>query len=66
MANFFVSKSRRNTHDYKLDDDEDELLIYNFAASKISNDYFEQIYFFPKGEIQNRLQKTNIKLAKKL
>lgn len=48
-----------------MEDSEDELLIYNFQTTKIPNDWFEQIYFFEKGDLQRRLGRMNARLAQK-
>lgn len=57
-----MQDTRSNMHDYKIPDDQDELLIYNFDAVKIPNLYFEQVYFLKQGEFSHRLARTNAKM----
>lgn len=63
MANFFVQDSRWNLHTYRVSDDQDELLIYNFNPVKLSNDFFEQLYFLERGTVSKRLARANQLIA---
>jgi hypothetical protein len=64
LANFFVQDSRRSYHSYRVPDEHDELLIYNFSPHKLKNDYFEQIYFLHTGDFSKRLMRTNLMIEK--
>jgi gamma-glutamyl hydrolase len=46
MANFFVSETRKSEHKFADRDEEESLLIYNYAKSR-SGPSFVESYFFP-------------------
>lgn len=62
-----MQNSRKSAHTYELDadDEDDQLMMYNFPTEKVNNDYFETIHFIHKMEFKTRLYKAAERIAMK-